>query len=94
MAQKCREIERRRKVEGLVDDGRHARYRVLGTACGAQNAPRFVEPSTASRPTLNHKPPSIGMPRIKMPCVKYGVLTYYTKVQRDRTKKKSRGIGR
>jgi len=50
MAQKRREIERRRKVEGLVDDGRHARYRILGTACGAQNAPRFVEPGAASRP--------------------------------------------
>ena len=59
----------------------------LFNAITHQNAPRFVEPGAASRPALNHKPPSIGMPRIKMPCVKYGVSIYGTKVQRDRTKK-------
>ena len=36
--------------EGLVDTGLTARYQVLRTAYGAQNALRFVEPSEAAHP--------------------------------------------
>ena len=55
MASKCREIERKNKVEGLVDSGLTARHQVLRTACSAQNALHFAEPSEASHPKLNHK---------------------------------------